>query len=243
MTSPSFHNPSTHFACCWVRCKTPSCRVGNLSNPPQNWLGRVRCGQCVAACPCTSHRHASCAHKLYLQPTALVQLHCWEDKAQCNGICWKTVASVARTNIFFFTGDTAILKNKVSVRMGDSHSDAAEDSSLLGRDTMSLGEWCPRSCAPSYSVSSSARRIRLAMQHSVWRSTSLESSIMWPRCSVVQHTVTINTVTKQAKNCMTLIPGSKRDSLQVLPRYLPNRYQTLSGSKGWRMTPHFGLVS
>jgi len=44
----------------------------------------------------------------------------------------------------FFTGDTAILKNKVSVRLGDSHSDVAEDSSLLGRDTMSLGEWCPR---------------------------------------------------------------------------------------------------
>ena len=63
--------------------------------------------------------------------------------------------------------DTAVLKNKVSVRL-EILSDAAEDSSLLGRDTMSLGEWCPgRSCAPSYSVSNSARRIRLTMQHSV----------------------------------------------------------------------------
>jgi hypothetical protein len=30
----------------------------------------------------------------------------------------------------------------------------------------------------------------LAKQHSVWHSTRLESSIMWLRCSVVQHTVT-----------------------------------------------------
>jgi len=67
----------------------------------------------------------------------------------------------------FFIRDTAILKNKVSVRL-EILSDAAEDSSLLGCDTMSLGEWCPgRSCAPSYSVSSSARRIRLTMHHSM----------------------------------------------------------------------------
>ena len=150
MTLPSFHNPSTHFACCWVRCKTPSCRVGNLSNPPQNWLGRVRCGPYVAECPCTSHRHASCAHKLYLQPTALVQLHCWEDKAQCNGICQKTVSSVARTNTFFYYRHNNTKEQDVC-ESGDSHSDVAEDSSLLGRDTMLLGEWCPgRSCAPSF---------------------------------------------------------------------------------------------
>jgi len=69
-------------------------------------------------------------------------------------------------------------QNKHVCETGDSHSDAAEDSSLLGCDIMLLGEWCPgRSCALSFAVSSCTRRIRLAMQHSAWHSTRLESSI------------------------------------------------------------------
>lgn len=91
MPPQPFQRASTHFTCCWllgwVRCKTPSCMVGNLSNLPQSLLGTVRYGLSVVVCPCTNHPHVSCVHKLYLQPKAQVQLHCLEDKARCSGIC------------------------------------------------------------------------------------------------------------------------------------------------------------
>ena len=209
MTSPSLHNPSTHFACCWVICKPPSCRVGNLSNPPQNWLGKVQCGLYVAACPCTSHHHVSCAHKLYLQPIALVQRHCWEDKAQCNGICWTTVASVSRTNICFIR-DIKILKDNITVRFDIltvmllriqvfldvtlchqmNGSQCSERPCMWHRVA---GRVVPNILHGHVNLHSQCQAVHeeifLAcgtVSHPTW----LESPIKWLQCTVVQHAVT-----------------------------------------------------